>query len=118
MKFKIDENLPIEGAELLRAAGFEADTVDQERLSGSLDSVLLEFCRTEMRILLSIDLDFADVRAYPPGTHPGIIVFRSKQQDKETLISLLKRLLPVLRERSPAGQLWIVETDRVRFRDR
>jgi len=117
LKFKIDENLPTEGAELLRRAGFEADTVCEEQVSGSPDSVLFEFCRSDARILVTLDLDFADLRLYPPGSHPGIIVVRSKQQDKASLVSLVERLVSVLKDRPVAGQLWIVEPDRIRFRD-
>jgi predicted nuclease of predicted toxin-antitoxin system len=117
LKFKIDENLPTECAELFREAHFETDTVGEERLSGSTDSVLLEFCRAEARVLVTLDLDFADLRLYPPDSHSGIVVIRSKQQDKPALISLLRRLLPVLASRSPERQLWIVEADRIRYRD-
>jgi hypothetical protein len=33
-----------------------------------------------------------------------------------TLLSLLRRILPVLKSRSPQGQLWIVQPDRIRYR--
>jgi len=84
LKFKVDENLPTEYASILRGAGFEADTVSDEKLSGS---------------------------------HPGIVVFRPESQDKPTLVALLKRLVPVLLQLSPKHQLWIVEPDRIRYRE-
>lgn len=117
MKFKIDENLPAEFAAALGEAGFEAATVAQEHLSGTTDAALLDRCRAETRVLVTLDLDFANVQAYPPGTNSGIIVFRSKSQDKLTLIALLKRIVPVLKRRSAEGQLWIVQPDRIRFRE-
>ena len=117
MKFKIDENLPAEFAEILRVAGFETATVADENLSGAADSALLERCRAETRVLVTLDLDFASVQAHPLKTHSGIIVFRCKSQDKQTLISVLKRILPVLHRRSPEGQLWIVQPDRIRYRE-
>jgi len=117
LKFKIDENLPAECALILREAGFEAATAVEQRLSGAEDSALFERCRAESRVLVTLDLDFANVQAYPPGSHSGIVVFRSKSQDKPTLISLLKRILPVLIRRSPERQLWIVEPDRIRYRE-
>lgn len=40
MKFKIDENLPAEAAEILRDAGFVADTVGDEDLSGADDETI------------------------------------------------------------------------------
>jgi len=78
---------------------------------------VLERCYAEDRVLLTLDLDFANLRAYPPKSHSGIIVFRTKSQDKETLIALLKRLVPVLKQQSHRQQLWIVEHDRIRYRE-
>ncbi len=117
MKFKIDENLPAEHVLILRDAGFEAETVFDEKLSGSGDLALSAHCRTEGRVLMTLDLEFANVQAYPPKSHSGIVVFRSKSQDKPTLIGLLKRLVPTLMQRSPEQQLWIVEQDRIRYRE-
>jgi len=59
LKFKIDENLPAEFAAILAAEGFEAATVAQEHLSGAPDSLLLDRCGAEMRVLITLDLDFA-----------------------------------------------------------
>jgi predicted nuclease of predicted toxin-antitoxin system len=117
VKFKIDQNLPAEYAILLREAGFEADSVDDEGLASADDGFVSNRARAEGRALLSLDLGFADIRAYPPQEYLGIIVVRSKAQDKITLLSMLRRLIPALRERSPEGQLWIVESDRIRFRE-
>lgn len=117
MKFKIDQNLPAEYAAVLRESGFEAETVDQESLGGVDDAAIAERCRSEGRVPVTLDIGFADIRSYPPREHPGIIVVRSKAQDIETLISLLKRVLMVLPGRSPRAQLCVVEADRIRFRD-
>jgi predicted nuclease of predicted toxin-antitoxin system len=117
LRFKIDENLPTEIASILREAGFEAATVAEETLSGATDSVLLDRCRAERRVLVTLDLDFANAQAHPPGTHSGTIVFRCKSQDKLVLISVMRRLLPVLNRRSPEGYLWIVQPDRIRYRE-
>jgi predicted nuclease of predicted toxin-antitoxin system len=117
LKFKVAENLPKECVSILREAGFEADTVSDEKLSGAVDSALSERCRAEDRVLMTMDLDFANVQAYPPKSHPGIVVFHSKSQDKPTLVALLKRLVPALLQLSPKDQLWIVEPDRIRYRE-
>jgi hypothetical protein len=68
------------------------------------------------RVLLTLDVDFANIRAYPPEEHAGIIVFRLKAQDKATVVGHVRRLVAVLKQRNPEGELWIVERDRVRFR--
>ena len=69
MRVKVDENLPSEYASILRGAGFEADAVSDEKLLGASDSVLFERRRTEDRVLMTLDLEFADVQAYPPKSH-------------------------------------------------
>jgi predicted nuclease of predicted toxin-antitoxin system len=76
MKIKLDENMPEAIADLLRSTGHDAVTVPQERLSGAEDSAVLKAAATEGRLLMTFDTDFADIRAYPPGTHAGIVVFR------------------------------------------
>jgi len=116
LKFKIDENLPSEFAAALIEAGFAAATIGEQALSGAPDSALLDRCRAESRVLVTLDLDFANAQAHPLGTQSGIIVFRCKSQDKLTLLLLLRRILPVFKSRSPQGQLWIVQADRIRYR--
>jgi len=117
LKFKIDENLPAEYRFILQQAGLHSDTVADENLSGADDEVLIARCGTEQLVLMTLDLDFANVLAYPPNRFPGIVVFRAKSQSKPALIRLLQRVLPLLRLRSPERQLWIVEEDRIRIRE-
>lgn len=69
MEFKIDENLPVGLIEELRVAGFEAATVAEQQLVGGSDLALS--CRSEGRILVTMDPDFADIRTYPPETIPA-----------------------------------------------
>jgi predicted nuclease of predicted toxin-antitoxin system len=116
LKFKIDENLPQEYAEILQEAGYSADTVSDEGLSGSADPIVFATCQFEGRILITLDLDFSNLTVYPPSTHHGIIVIRSKAQDKPTLIALFRRLVPLLNQRRPDGELWIAGPEQIRFR--
>lgn len=45
MKFKIDENLPIEISEILNNAGYDSKTVNDQKFQGSKDSVIIEICK-------------------------------------------------------------------------
>ena len=116
MKFKTDENLPVEAAATLRDSGFDAETVWDEHLSGRDDETIAARVRGEGRVLLTLDLDFANIGAYPPDQDPGIIVLRLKTQDKPTVIEYVRRIAVAVKRRNPAGELWIVEADRIRFR--
>jgi len=91
MRAKLDESMPIEAADALRAAGWECDTVHEEGLGGAADSRIAEVCRAESRVLFTVDLDFADIRTYPPGDYIGLVVFRPAE--------------PGMRERRCAHQL-------------
>lgn len=116
MRFKTNENLPTEAAAVLRESGLDARTVWEENLAGSDDDVLAARARGEGRISLTLDLDLANVQAYPPHEHPGVIVLRLKRQDKATVVAYVRRLAAALERRSPAGELWIVESNRIRLR--
>ncbi len=80
MKFKIDENLPLQFAQALKSVGHDAVTVVQEGLSGTPDPEVMSVCRSEDRIIVTLDVDFADIRSYPPEDTPGIIVFRVRSR--------------------------------------
>lgn len=66
IRFKVDENLPIEARDAFIQAGYEASTVDDEGLSGSPDANIAAICRAEQRVIVTLDTDFADIRTYPP----------------------------------------------------
>ncbi len=116
MKFKLDENLPTALTELLRAAGHDVMTVADEALSGSNDPKVLQAAASEGRMLLTFDLDFADIRRYPIGSHAGIVVFRLRDQRWAALEQPARRLIESgLLDRLQSG-LAIVDESRVRIR--
>lgn len=116
MKFKIDENLPVEVAELLRSQGYDALNVEEQKLAGECDSIIIEVCRQEERILVTLDLDFADIRAYPPQDFAGIMVLRVNRQDKPYLLSVFQGAISLMAQETVAQKLWIVEETRIRIR--
>jgi predicted nuclease of predicted toxin-antitoxin system len=116
VKFKIDENLPIEFADLLIRVGHQAMTVYEQHLEGNSDQVIIDTCTKEGYILVTLDLDFADIRAYPPTQYPGLMVFRVVHQDKRHLMEVFQRAIPVLMQEPIEGRLWIIEETRVRIR--
>lgn len=102
MKFKIDENLPVEIADLLRSAHYDAVTVMDQGLKGANDPLIVNACLREGRILVTLDLDFADVRVYPPQQFPGFMVLRVRRQDKRHLITVFRRVIPLIERESSA----------------
>jgi len=116
VRFKLDENMPRDAAIRLGEQGHDVTTVIDEGLGGEKDPPVLRAATDEGRILLTFDLDFADLRQYPPGTHSGIVVFRLQDQRWKTLEGPLDRLLAKGGLDDLANGLAIVDAARVRFR--
>lgn len=116
MKFKIDENLPSQIATLLKSAGHDAETVFDEGLVGSTDQNIIEVCNREERALVTLDLDFSNVRAYPPKDHFGLVVLRLRRQDRPHVVNVLSQIIDMFEQQTLLGRLWIVEEDRIRIR--
>jgi predicted nuclease of predicted toxin-antitoxin system len=116
MKFKIDQNLPVEAADLITAAGHDAMTVYQQSLSGAPDERIVDVCKNEDRILITADLDLSDIRRYPPSQAPGYMVLRLPRQSKQAVLELLAKAIPMLASHRIDGRLRIVEPDRLRIR--
>jgi predicted nuclease of predicted toxin-antitoxin system len=116
-QFKTDENLPIEVAESLRQAGHDVQTVLDQSLGGEPDPRIAEVCRDEGRILVTLDLDFSDIRTYPPAAYPGLIVLRPATQTITNLTRLISQVITLLATEPLAGRLWIVDESQVRIRE-
>ena len=116
MRFKLGENLPVSLAADLQASGHDAETVFDENIQGADDPQIISHARAERRVLITFDLDFSDIRNYPPGSHPGIVVFRLASQDVDSCRSALLRATAQLDETEFSGNLLIVENARVRVR--
>ena len=117
VRFKLDENLPRDVEALLRDAGHDVQTVLEERLGGSPDPDVLEACRGESRVLITFDLDFSDIRLYPPAGHSGVWVLRPHTQSIDNTHVLLKSALVALESESAHARLWIIEPGNVRIRE-
>ncbi len=116
MKFKLDENMPRDAETRLNIEGHDVESVVGEGLGGQDDPPILQAATDEARVLLTFDLDFADIRRYPPGSHAGIVVFRLQDQRWSTLEGPLVRLLAKGALANLANGLAIVDGARVRYR--
>jgi predicted nuclease of predicted toxin-antitoxin system len=117
LRFKLDENLPARVGPALRALGHDVETAVSEHLAGSADPRLLAACVAEDRILVTLDLDFADLRTYPPASHCGVWVLRPAQQTFDALLHLVLAGTRLASTESARGRLWVLDQRRVRIRE-
>ena len=76
MRLKLDENLSRHLKPVLSDLGHDVLTAADEGLLSRPDTEVAAAAIQEQRMLLTLDVEFADLRKYPPGSHPGIILFR------------------------------------------
>lgn len=115
MKFKLDENLGASAVRAFEDAGHNTSSVHRQNLAGADDSRVFQICRDEQRILVTLDLDFANPLTFDPRTNAGVAVLRlSRSPAPSEALAAITTLLSSLEHRSIDGHLWIVHGDRVR----
>lgn len=117
LRFKLDENLPQDAATHLRDAGHDVHTVIDESLGGQPDQRVFDAAQAEHRILVTLDLDFADIRQYPPSSHCGVWVLRPRTQSIANTLDILGRALALSERETVRARLWVVEVSQVRIRE-
>jgi hypothetical protein len=90
LNLKLDENLGVNCAKLLREAGHDVVTTSEEDLSGAEDEVLISTCKSEKRVLVTLDLDFGNPLLFKPSFYEGIVVIRLPS--RPTFLDLTKAI--------------------------
>jgi predicted nuclease of predicted toxin-antitoxin system len=116
MRFKTDENLPVDVVHFLRSEGHDVHSVIDQQLAGHPDADVAKICQAESRVLITLDLDFSDIRLYPPEDYFGIIVLRPALQTISSILRLTARANGLLDSEAVTGRLWIVSEHQVRIR--
>lgn len=117
LRFKLDENIPRRVESGLRDLGNDVESAQSEGLAGAPDPDLLAACIAEDRILVTLDLDFADIRTYRPGSYRGVWVLRPAEQSFASILELALAGVRLASVERTAGQLWVIDQRRVRIRE-
>lgn len=113
---KLDENLGETHAALVRELGHDVDRVTDEGLSGADDGTVWQRVTAEGRFFVTLDLDFADVRQFPPGTHPGLLLLRPRQRSRDAVMDVLRRVLAEHPLETFVGCLVVADSRHTRIR--
>ena len=113
---KLDENLSRHLKVRLAELGYDVVTVSDEGLLSRPDHVVGEAARTEGRMLFTLDLDFANLVKFPPGTHPGIVLFRPSTLGPVEVNRFVTEFASRYDLTLLVGALVVVEPGRVRVR--
>ncbi|NJL90494.1 MAG: DUF5615 family PIN-like protein [Coleofasciculaceae cyanobacterium SM2_1_6] len=116
MQVKLDENMGVVHAEFLRQAGYDCDRVTDEGLSGADDEIVWRQVGIEGRFFITLDLDFSDVRRFSPGTHPGILLLRSRSRSRQLVLDVLSRVVREQPLETLQGCLVVADENQTRIR--
>jgi Domain of unknown function (DUF5615) len=92
MKLKLDENLPLSLATLLKELGHDVETVPGEGLTGCADDELWRVAQKESRFLITYDMDFSDARKFAPGSHKGLLLVSLHTPHRRDLIGRMAEI--------------------------
>jgi predicted nuclease of predicted toxin-antitoxin system len=110
------ENLGQTHVRFLKDFGYQADRVHDEGLSGADDETVWERVVSEGRFLITLDLDFSDIRRFQPGSHPGILLLRVRSKSRGAVLVALRRVLAEQRLEELRGCLAVADEDLTRVR--
>lgn len=116
MRIKLDENIPLSARTVLTQRGHDVDTVLDESLVGATDRDVVAAAAAGNRLLITLDRGLGDIRAFPPGSHAGIVVLRLADQSASSTLSALEEIagspeLPTL-----SGAVVVVQRGMLRIR--
>jgi predicted nuclease of predicted toxin-antitoxin system len=116
VKLKLDENWSRQLKPALSALQHDVLTVEDQGLLSPPDPVVAVAAKSEGRMLLTLDLEFADLRKYPPGSHPGRVLFRPKSFGPLAVNRFVEEFVQTTDLQFLEGCVVIVEPSRVRVR--
>lgn len=116
MRVKLDENLPASALAVAQDLGHDVDTVVIEGLAGEDDDVVLAAAAADGRFLITFDRGLADVRAHPPGSHPGIAVLRLESENAQAAVDAVRQLLALDHLDDLVGCIVVVRGNLLRVR--
>jgi predicted nuclease of predicted toxin-antitoxin system len=116
VKVKLDENVPRSARQVLIAAGHDVDTVIDEDLGGASDPQIVAAAAADERLLITLDRGLGDIRAYPPGSHAGILVLRPSDQSARTVAAVLAEVVAGHDLTTLAGTVTVAQRGLLRIR--
>jgi hypothetical protein len=72
--------------------------------------------KSENRVIFTLDLDFADLRKFPPGSHPGVVLFRPRSMGPQAVNRFVLKFSRETELTALARCLVIVEPHRIGVR--
>ncbi|GAX42348.1 hypothetical protein NIES4075_33490 [Tolypothrix sp. NIES-4075] len=116
MKFLADMGISLRTVFWLRGDGYDVVHLRDEGLQRLPDDEILIKARAEGRILLTIDLDFAQLLAVSGDSLPSVILFRLGNENYDAINQRLTQVLRECQEDLEVGVIISVSNETFRVR--
>jgi len=116
MKFLADMGISLRTVLSLRSSGYDVVHLRDEDLQRLPDNEILIKARTEERILLTVDLDFAQLLAVSGDNLPSVILFRLGNENYDVINERLTQVLNECQEDLEVGAIISVSNESFRVR--
>ena len=116
MSLLLDHCVPRKFLREIQSWGYEVSQLQEHITPDALDADVIALAQQLDAVLLTIDLDFANIFDYPPTNYAGIVVIRYQVVDELALMSTLRQMLSDLYRDNLRAKLVIVEAKRYRVR--
>jgi predicted nuclease of predicted toxin-antitoxin system len=116
MRFLADMGISLRTVEWLRENGHDIVHLRDEGLQRLPDDEILEKARLEGRVVLTVDLDFAQLLAMAQSSFPSVILFRLGNENYDQINSCLDILIRDCTEDLQSGAMISVSTKGFRIR--
>lgn len=116
MKILLDENIPPVFVEKIKTIYPDSIDIYDINYSGKSDKQIYEYLMDHQYVLLTFDLDFADIRKFPPENVEGIIVLRFRNKKILNLMTNTISYLSKLNKLDYKGSLVIFQNSGIRIK--
>jgi predicted nuclease of predicted toxin-antitoxin system len=116
MKFFADECVYAATTQLLRTRQQDVVTAQDAGLSGKSDEEILAYAVEHGRVLITIDMDFSNIRRFPPKSYIGIIVLKIRPRTAEKVHNVLEQVLRELDDEQLSKSLVMIDQGKYRVR--
>jgi len=116
VKFLADMGISPDTVTWLQSQGYDAVHLHEQGLDRLSDAEILEKARNEGRIVLTHDLDFAQLLALSKATSPSVIVLRLADMRPDSVNYYLERVLQQAQSDLVRGAIISVREDQIRVR--
>ena len=114
MKMLLDQGLPRSCVELLRRAGIDAVHTGECGLATASDAEILDFARSENRVVVTLDADFHALLQVSNAAGPSVIRVRIEGLRAQALAGVLCKVIEQCPNDLATGAMVSVQADRVR----